>query len=92
MSSRGRPPTLGPVPRFLIHHRHRPGDCGVAFAAFRGHDTPLRRRPALASCAYGGHAIWWTVEAAGADEALALLPDFVARRSVATRVADVDIP
>ena len=34
----------------------------------------LRHQATLASCAFGGHAIWWSVEAAGPEEALALLP------------------
>ena len=80
------------MPRFLIHHRHEPHECGVVFAAFRGLDTPLRRRPTLASCAFGGHAIWWTVDVAGPEQALALLPYFVAERATATRVDEVDIP
>jgi hypothetical protein len=80
------------MPRFLIHHRHEPQECGVVFAAFRGHDTPLRRRATLASCAFGGHAIWWTVEAAGETEALGLLPFFVAERATATQVGEVEIP
>lgn len=81
-----------PMPRFLIHHRHEPPEWGVAFAAFRGHDSPLRHRATLASCAFGGHTIWWSVEAATEAEALALLPFFVAERATATRVAEVDIP
>jgi len=80
------------MPRFLLHHRHEPHDCGVAFAAFRGYESPLRHQATLASCAHGGHAIWWTVEAAGPEQALALLPYFVAERSTATRVDEVDIP
>ena len=80
------------MPRFLIHHRHEPCECGVVFAAFRGHESPLRRRPTLASCVFGGHAIWWSVEAAGESEALALLPFFVAERSTATKVGEVEIP
>jgi hypothetical protein len=80
------------MPRYLIHHRHQPGECGVAFVAFRGHDSVLRRRPALAACSYGEHAIWWTVEAADERQALALLPFFVAQRSMVTRVADIVIP
>jgi len=80
------------MPRFLIHHRHEPNECGVVFAAFRGTDTPLRRRATLASCAFGGHAIWWTVEAAGETEALRLLPFFVAERATATQVGEVEIP
>ena len=61
--SRGRLSSkLGAMPRFLLQHRHEPHECGVAFAAFRGHASPLRHRAALASCTFGGHAIWWEVE------------------------------
>ena len=84
--------TLCAMPRFLIHHRHEPHECGVAFASFRGHASPLRHQAALASCLTGGHAIWWAVEAAGPDEALELLPFFIAERATATRVDEVDIP
>jgi hypothetical protein len=78
--------------RFLIHHRHEPRECGVVFASFRGQDTPLRRRPALASCSYGGHAIWWAVDARDEEEALRLLPFFVAQRATVIRVGEVQIP
>ena len=43
--------------------------------------SPLRHRPALASCATGGHRIWWAVEAADDEEALALVPFYVAERA-----------
>ena len=78
--------------RYLLHHNHKPDECGVVFASFKGHRSCLRHRPTLASCRSGGHAIWWTVEAASEDEALALLPDYVARRTTAARVDDVQIP
>jgi hypothetical protein len=78
--------------RFLVHHRHAPGECGIAFSAFKGHESSLRHRPALASCDSGDHAIWWTVEAASAVDALALLPYFVAERSTAVAVTEVQIP
>jgi len=78
--------------RYLLHHSHEPNECGVAFASFKGHRSPLRRQSTLASCRSGGHSIWWTVEAASEDEALALLPDYVARRTTAARVDDVQIP
>jgi len=77
---------------FLLHHRHEPHECGVVFAAFKGHESPLRHRVTLASCLFGGHAIWWAVEAASEAEALALLPFYVAERTTATRVSEVDIP
>ena len=80
------------MPRYLVHHRHAPHECGVAFAAFKGHDSSLRHRATLASCHSGGHAIWWAVDAATEEDALALLPFFVAERSTATRVSEVEIP
>lgn len=77
---------------YLLHHCHEPNECGVVFAAFRGHQSPLRHRATLASCRSGGHAIWWTVQADSEDDALALLPFFVAERTSATRVSEVEIP
>jgi hypothetical protein len=85
-------PTLCHMPRFLIEHRHEPPECGVVFAAFKGHDSPLRHRATLASCSFGGHAIWWEVEAMSEAAALALLPSYVADRAIASRVGEVDIP
>ena len=81
--------------RYLLHHRHDPHECGVVFAAFKGHDSPLRHRPALASCEPDPrpvHSIWWAVEAASAQDALAQLPYYVAARTVATPVSEVVIP
>jgi hypothetical protein len=78
--------------QYLLQHRHEASECGAVFASFKGHDSPLRRRPTLASCRTGGHAIWWTVEAATEAEALELLPTYVAARTTAVRVSDVDIP
>jgi len=78
--------------RFLLHHVHAPEDCGVVFASFKGHDSPLRRRTTLASCVSGGHAVWWTVDALDEQDALALLPHYVATRTTAIRVGEVQIP
>jgi len=69
---------------YLLHHRHEPGECGVVFASFKGHDSPLRRRATLASCRSGGHAIWWAVEADSEEDALRLLPFYVAERTSIT--------
>jgi hypothetical protein len=77
---------------YLLHHHHEPHECGVVFASFRGHESPLRHRPTLASCRSGGHAIWWTVESATEEDALRLLPSYVAERTTATSVNEVDIP
>ena len=80
------------MPRYLLQHSHQPDECGIVFASFRGHGSPLRHQPTLASCRSGGHAIWWTVEAETEQDALGLLPDYVADRTTATSVSDVQIP
>jgi hypothetical protein len=80
------------MPRFLLHHSHEPHDCGAVFASFKGHRSPLRHQPTLGSCRSGGHAIWWTVEAATEQDALALLPVYVAERTTANTVSEVQIP
>ena len=78
--------------RYLLQHLHEPHECGVVYAAFKGHKSPLRRRPTLTSCLFGGHAIWWTVEAPSEHHALELLPVYVAVRTTATSVSEVEIP
>jgi hypothetical protein len=78
--------------RFLLQHQHQPTECGPAFASFQGSESPVRRRAAIASCRFGGHRIWWTVDAASEQEALAQLPRYVAERTQVTTVMDVIIP
>ncbi|HEU0336872.1 MAG TPA: hypothetical protein VFR43_09980 [Gaiellaceae bacterium] len=80
------------MPLYLLEHRHEPRECGVVFAAFKGHDSPLRHRATLASCRSGGHAIWWTADADTEAEALVLLPRYVAERTSVSRVDEVEIP
>jgi hypothetical protein len=80
------------MPRYLLHHHHEPNECGVVFAAFRGFESPLRHRAALASCRSGGHSIWWTVDTSSEEDALALLPFYVAERTSVACVTDVAIP
>lgn len=62
------------------------------FAAFSGYDSPLRHRTALSSCQFGGHAIWWEVQAPSEADALALLPFYVAERTTITAIAPLEIP
>ena len=92
MSGWQRERHVGLMASYLLHHRHEPDECGVVFASFKGHASPLRHRPTLASCRTGGHAIWWTVEANSEADALALLPFYVAERTTITRVSEVQIP
>jgi hypothetical protein len=77
---------------FLLHHRHEPRECAAAFAAWQGFASPLRHRGAASTCLAGGHAVWWRVEASTREAALALLPEFVARRTEPIEVRDIDIP
>ena len=77
---------------FVLAHTHEPGQCSTAFAAWRGFESPLRRRSVLASCVRGGHTLFWFVEAPDVSSALAHLPPFVAERTEATEVREVPIP
>ncbi len=77
---------------YLLHHHHTPDECGVVFTSFKGHESPLRHRATLGSCRSGGHEIWWTVEAESGEDALALLPLYVADRTTVTHVSEVRIP
>jgi hypothetical protein len=92
MSAQTRGGKLAPMPRYLLHHRHESHECGVVFASFKGHESPLRHQATLASCRSGGHAIWWTVDAASEEDALRLLPAYIAERTTVARVSEVDIP
>ena len=78
--------------RYLLHHRHEPDECGVVFASFKGHHSPLRHQTTLASCRTGGHEIWWTVDAENERDARQLLPFYVAKRTTIARVNEVHIP
>ncbi len=80
------------MPQYLLHHRHDARECGVVFASFKGHASPLRHQMTLASCRSGGHEIWWTVDSANELDALRLLPFYVAQRTAVSRVSEVEIP
>ena len=78
--------------QFLLNHTHEPGECAAAFAAWSGITSPLRGESAWAGCAHGSHRVYWQVEAGTPDDALALLPDYVAERTTVTPVRQVLIP
>jgi hypothetical protein len=78
--------------RYLLHHHHTQDECGVVFASFKGHQSPLRHKATLASCRFGGHQIWWTVDVVSEEDALRLLPFYVAEGTNITRVSEVEIP
>jgi hypothetical protein len=80
------------MPTFILSHQHRPDECRIAIAAWKGYRSPLRGSRPLGSCASGGHRVWWTVEAADAESALSQLPSYVALRTVAEAVREILIP
>jgi nanoRNase/pAp phosphatase (c-di-AMP/oligoRNAs hydrolase) len=77
---------------FLLYHRHAAGDCAASFAAFKCFASDLRGTSAMSTCAHNAHEVWWFVEAADVAAALAMLPGFVATRTVAVRVSPVVVP
>jgi hypothetical protein len=77
---------------FLLRHQHAAHECEATFAAWQGFDSPLRHTPAASTCLTGGHGLWWRVEARDRAAALALLPRYVADRTEAIPVRDVEIP
>jgi hypothetical protein len=78
--------------RFLLSHRHQPRECRFAFAAWHGFRSPLRRTPTVGTCHAGGHELWWEVEADDEAGALAQLPPYLAERTDATELREVEIP
>lgn len=84
--------TIPVMTRYRLHHRHTAQECAVAFASWRGFNSPLRHGAATGSCVRGGHELWWDVDADSPAAALALLPQFVGERTRAIPVEDVRIP
>jgi hypothetical protein len=80
------------MPLFILQNHHEPAECDATFAAWQGFESPLRRHPAASTCLAGEHRLWWRVEAGSAEEALALLPEFVASRTRVTGIREVEIP
>ena len=77
---------------FVLHHRHEPHECDAVFAAWAGFQSPLRHGLVSSTCLGGGHGLYWTVQAADVEAALALLPPFVAERTQAIQVREVEVP
>jgi hypothetical protein len=76
----------------MLEHSHAASECGAVFASFKGFATPLRHSVTVGSCHFGTHRIWWDVEAATAADALAQLPGYVALRTTAISVRDLETP
>ena len=82
------------MPRYMLVHSHTADECRVAFAAWRGTDSPLRHTVTVGSCvaSAGTHRIWWSVDAPDEQAALAQLPGWVAERSAIDLAGEVVIP
>jgi hypothetical protein len=80
------------MPMFVLSHSHAPHECAVVAASWKGFGSPLRHGRPLGSCANGGHRMWWTVRAADKASALSQLPPYVAERTIADEVREVQIP
>jgi hypothetical protein len=84
--------------RFLLSHRHAPAECGIAFAAWRGFESPLRHGSALGSCpsqsldSDAEHFLVWDVKAGDERAALAQLPGWIASRTEVRQITEVTIP
>jgi hypothetical protein len=76
---------------FMLEHRHQPSECAVAFAAWKGFDSPLKHTAVLCSCRSGDHRLWFVVTAATAESALLHLPRYIAAKTVAIDVGEVTI-
>ena len=80
----------------MLTHRHDTAECSVAFASWRGFDSRLRHAGTFGSCLLvngtATHEIWWTVDAPDREEAMAMLPPYIAERTNATEVSEVSIP
>lgn len=79
------------MPRYLLRHAHDADDCAVAFAAWKGFESPLRGTTLTSTCPGGAHEVYAVVTAPGPDEALGHLPPWVRARASATLARDVRI-
>lgn len=84
--------SVSPMPRYMVEHSHEAHTCQIAYAAWSGYESPLRHKHTVASCAIGGHRIFWLIEAGDAEAALRQLPEWLAERTVASEVSEVMIP
>jgi hypothetical protein len=76
----------------MLEHEHTARECGAVFASFKAFESPLRHGVAVGSCHFGTHRIWWEVDATTGDEALTYLPHYVAERTAAIRIGDIQTP
>jgi hypothetical protein len=83
---------LEPMAMYLFQHHHDPTECAASFAAWKGFESPVRGTTAWCSCQNGGHRLWFVVEAVDDSAALNQLPDYRARRTIASPIAEVPIP
>lgn len=64
------------MPEFMLHHTHEPDECQAVFGALKepGGAESLSGSRFFCCCPSGEHGGYFTVEAADADAAVAMLP------------------
>src|SRR5688500_17006319 len=67
---------------YLVVNHHSEAECAATIAAWRRFESALRRSVPISGCSRNDHRIWWRVDTRNQDEALAMLPSFVASRTV----------
>jgi hypothetical protein len=72
--------------RYLLDHRHKPGECATVHAAWCGFSGRLRQGVTSENCSSSAHQVWWAVNARSESEALAALPARVAAHTRAIAV------
>jgi hypothetical protein len=82
---------LGLAAHEPVEESVEPHECGVVFAAWKGHRRPLRHS-AAGNLRHRRHEIWWAIGANSQGDALALLPRYVAARITALPVSEVAVP
>jgi hypothetical protein len=80
------------MPPFRIQDPPRVGRLRRRLRLIPGFDSPLRHRLTLASCRHGGHAIWWSVDAATAGKRWRCCRATSANEPSVTRVDEIEIP
>jgi hypothetical protein len=62
---------------FMLHHTHKPEDCGRLFEEWKAYDSPLKGKGLMffCSCPSGEHGGFFQVQGADKDEVLAMMPE-----------------
>ncbi len=77
---------------FMLHHTHRPEDCGSIFPALQNVDSSLKGKSFFCTCPSGEHGGIFQVVADSAEEARNLLPVEMRATTIVLSGAHMPIP